>query len=83
MRNFQDTFETRKSSFICAFSNYITVLLKHFSNYTHCFFIVKIVVTIITIKASLNFNFVLASFYIKLIPLQFVSRFYFVLESSF
>ena len=29
MRNFQDTFETRKRSFISAFSIYITVPLKY------------------------------------------------------
>ena len=34
MRNFQDTFETRKRSFISAFSIYLTVTLRtyfHFS----------------------------------------------------
>ena len=28
MRNFQDTFETRKRSFISAFSNYMTITFK-------------------------------------------------------
>ena len=41
-----------------------------FSNCTHCFFIAKTVVTIIIIKAFLDFNFTWACFYVKLIPLS-------------
>ena len=40
----------------------------HLSNYTHCFFIVKKFVTIITFKAFLDFNSTWASFYVKLMP---------------
>ena len=54
----------------------------HFSNYTHFFIIVKKILTIIIIRAFLNFNFISASFYIKLIPRQLVSGLYFVLERN-
>ena len=46
-----------------------TIPYDHFSNYTHCFFIFKKVVTIITITAFLDFNFVWASFSVNLIEL--------------
>ena len=54
MRNFQDTFETRKRSFISAFSICMTVPIKHvkliiFENYNECktnhLFLIKKVVT--------------------------------------
>ena len=54
MRNFQDTFETRKRSFISAFSICMTVPIKHVKliiseNYNECktkhLFLIKKVVT--------------------------------------
>ena len=49
--------------------------------YSHCFFIAK--KACMTIRAFLNFDFIWTSFYVKFIPLQFASRFDFVLKRSF
>ena len=43
MRNFQDTFETRKCSFICAFSICMTVPSKHFVNTENSYLIKNII----------------------------------------
>ena len=37
MRNFQDTFETRKRSFISAFSIYLTVTLRRYFHFSTTF----------------------------------------------